>query len=203
MSARGIGPGAFRRLRADLLLFMILATLGIALANLTASDARQAARELQVTAAAHREIIDKVSRMREEERWWRDSIVRFRQLSEDGILGPEHRQEWIDELHRIGRERNLIGLQYALGPSHVLPDARTSSAEHRALASPMKLRMALLHEGELLDFLDALKTGASAILRVRRCTIQRSQAPAMPPSPPTPLQADCELAWITLSEPAP
>lgn len=199
----GSGLDNFRRLGCDLLLVLVLVVLAATGAGLMAESARQAEGELKAAVAAQREITDKVSHIREEELWWRESISRFRQLSARGILGRERPLDWVEELQILGQEHPLIGLEYELGPPHALPDDDAPASGYQTLSSPMKLRMRLRHEGELLDFLDALRDRASALLRVRRCVLERSQAPALDQAPPTRLAADCELEWITLGDSRP
>ncbi|CAB1369914.1 hypothetical protein [Denitratisoma oestradiolicum] len=199
----GIALDDFRRLGGDLLLFLVLVALAVTGAGLMADSVRQAKRALTATATAQREIADKVSRIREEELWWRESIARFQQLSARGILGRERPLDWVEELRALSQEHSLIGLEYELGPPHALPDDAFPASGYQALSSPMKLRIRPRHEGELLDFLDALRDQASALLRVRRCVLERSRAPTPDQTPPATLEANCELEWITLGEKRP
>ena len=65
----------------------------------------------------------------------------------------------------------------------------------------MQMRMKLLHEEDLLNFLADLRASAQAYLRVRRCDVERlpkaaGESRGIPPQ----LGADCTIDWITIRE---
>ena len=59
---------------------------------------------------------------------------------------------------------------------------------------PLKVHLDLLHEADLLRFLDKLPQRTRDLLLVRRCQLIRSS---------TALTADCEIDWISLAEKTP
>ncbi|HYR06033.1 MAG TPA: hypothetical protein VEP71_05055, partial [Gallionella sp.] len=66
--------------------------------------------------------------------------------------------------------------------------------------SEMKLRFDLLHEGQLLNFFDALRTDIKGWYQLDGCSLQRSiGAINEDNAPPTAyLRAECNGGWITL-----
>ena len=64
-------------------------------------------------------------------------------------------------------------------------------------SSKMKLRMDLLHEMDLLNFLDDLKK--EEFYTLRGCAIKRLAAEAGNPQSPR-LSAECSLYWLTMGE---
>ena len=67
--------------------------------------------------------------------------------------------------------------------------------------SVMRLELALLHEGDLLTFLDDLKNAGNAYVSVRRCLITRSGSAASPAGTLTltpRLRAECQIDLITV-----
>jgi hypothetical protein len=66
--------------------------------------------------------------------------------------------------------------------------------------SVMKIRLPLLHEGDLLRFLDTLKRQQVGLFLVDQCALDRvNQAGGSPRYQPN-LVAECTLTWITLPE---
>ena len=64
----------------------------------------------------------------------------------------------------------------------------------------MQIEWALLHEGDLLVLLDAMKQKSLAPFVVRQCEITR-QNNNINNSITANLQAKCELDWVTVHEP--
>jgi hypothetical protein len=63
----------------------------------------------------------------------------------------------------------------------------------------MKLRLDLLHEGDLLRFFQALHAQKVGRFTVNSCSLSRLPvASAVPVNQPT-LKAECEVAWITIA----
>jgi hypothetical protein len=121
-------------------------------------------------------------------------------LMSRGVIGPERRLDWIGRLDQLREAHRIESFEYELGPQG--PAASQSlhlaSGRYEFLASPMTLRLNVLHEQQLLDFFDDLGKPGSAILRLRSCRMERI------PEPPEDarLGAECTLDWITLREKA-
>ena len=62
----------------------------------------------------------------------------------------------------------------------------------------MKLQMKLLHEGDLLNFINDVRREAKAYVRVRNCTVTRTTRSGSPTGETALLNADCQLDWITI-----
>ncbi|HEY9191418.1 MAG TPA: hypothetical protein VIO81_00955 [Methyloversatilis sp.] len=125
-----------------------------------------------------------------------EKIDRFRHLVERGAIGSEQRLAWV-ELIRDARARHQLGaLDYEFSPQHPLDPAIAPSdaGQLEAASSALRLRLPLLHEGDLLTLIDDLTINASALVRVRECSIAR-RIPA--DTSTEALQADCLLDWIT------
>lgn len=123
-------------------------------------------------------------------------IDRFRHLVERGAVGPEQRLAWV-ELIRDARARHGLGaVDYEFSPQRPLDPALApaDTGQLEATSSALRIRMPLLHEGQLVALLDDLVQHASALVRVRECTISRAAATAPGGEQ---LNADCLLDWIT------
>lgn len=151
--------------------------------------------------AARGEAQNKLFRARDEEQELRATAARFRELEQRGIIGDERRLDWVEQIRRIRDHRKLFDLQYEIAPQKPL-DAAAAAGSYRFMASPMRLTLQLLHEGDLLGFLDDLAAQAPAHLRTQRCAVDRLPPPPTPPAGTSPqLRAECDLDWITIRKP--
>ncbi|MDD3883792.1 MAG: hypothetical protein PHW66_02550 [Gallionella sp.] len=113
-------------------------------------------------------------------------------LTGQNRFAPDRKFDWRDALENL-RERKLVSrLDY-----RIFPQARFDGANISGQSpgySEMKLNFGLLHEEQLLDFLDALDTEDSGWFRLESCTLQRdatNDAEII-------LHAECNGRWITL-----
>lgn len=144
----------------------------------------------------------KLARAQDEEKELRAKIVRHQQMTSMGIIGQEHRLDWVERIHQIKQERKLIDLQYELAPQKQV-DAAIVPADgpgFEVMASPMKLQLQLLHENDLLNFFDDVRSNTQAYVRPRQCSLQRLPPQAKEQPNSALLKADCYLDWITLRE---
>ncbi|WP_019919482.1 hypothetical protein [Methyloversatilis discipulorum] len=122
-------------------------------------------------------------------------IDRFRHLVERGAVGTEQRLAWV-ELIRDARARHQLGaVDYEFSPQRPLDPliAPPDADQLEAAGSTLRIRMPLLHEGQLIALLDDLAFNASAVVRVRECSVTRAAVAGDAEQ----LVADCLLDWIT------
>lgn len=155
--------------------------------------------------AAEKEMAANLQRARNEEQELRDKITRYEALKQRGIVGAEQRLDWIDLINQIKTERRILKLEYDFAPQRkldatLLPEGPEAGGMS-LMSSQMHLRLSLLHEGELLGFLDDLRAAASALVQIRACSLGRSipgPAEAAQRGIKPQLTAECTLEWITL-----
>lgn len=126
-----------------------------------------------------------------------DYQPKFVTLRERGFVGEERRLDWIEHIQHIRESRKLLPITYEISAQQVFqvgPEVTLGNLELRG--SKMKLQMGLLHEGDLLNFLDDLKH--KGFYTVQECKVKR--AGAEPESAHLPLAAECVIYWLTLGE---
>lgn len=126
----------------------------------------------------------------------------YRQLEHAGIVGEEQRIGWIDALRTANREADLYGVEYEVGPQQTYSFMSEANAGTLSVhQSIMKLRLGLLHEGDLFRFFQALAAQKVGRFSVNQCNLKRLPVDlTVPVNQPT-LNAECELAWITIAGP--
>lgn len=121
----------------------------------------------------------------------------YRELQRTGFIGDEQRINWLDALSHANQRAELFGIDYQISPRQPYPHAGELNAGQIALSqSIMKLRMRLLHEGDLLRFFAALEQARAGIYLPETCTIRRIDRQGEIRYQSN-LIADCGLAWIT------
>jgi hypothetical protein len=144
---------------------------------------------------------EKLARISEEEREVKERIEVYRRLRDLNIIGKERRLDWADAIKRIRINREMLDVRYRIEPQRLLVSIAGKPGKVDFNVSTMKLDLALLHEGDLLGFIDDLRDAGNAYVSVRRCTILRSGpaiaqtgAPTLTPR----LRAECEIDLITV-----
>ncbi len=159
------------KLQWSVLLLVVLAGAGAATVTLSGRALDSAEKAHQQARAAGNAARDKVARAAEEAVILREKIAIYRTLQSRGIIGQEHRLDWIEKIRKIKEARKLIELNYELGPQQfikmeiVAPSGNTFDI----MASPMKLQMSLLHENDLLGLLADLRGGIQGYIRTDHC----------------------------------
>ncbi len=184
-----------RKAGASALLALAMALAGAAAvwaSTRLAGDVRQAHER---ALAARTEAQRALAGARAEEAEIAAKIDRFRHLVERGAVGTERRLAWV-ELIRDARARHHLGaVDYEFSPQRPLDPliAPPDADQLEAAGSTLRIRMPLLHEGQLIALLDDLAFNASAVVRVRECSVTRAAVA----SDAEQLVADCLLDWIT------
>lgn len=120
----------------------------------------------------------------------------YQALIARGFVGAENRLAWLEAVQQANRDANLYGLDYSLEPR--------SMVQQPGLGVPlgqtvMKIRMQMLVEDDLGQFINALQQRTASLFRVRTCQIARSSdTPPQPVNKPE-LETECELLWFTIA----
>lgn len=127
---------------------------------------------------------------------------RYLDLQGLGFIGPENRINWLDALRAANQQLGLFGVDYAIDAQQ--PSLLSiETGNYRLMESDMSVQLALLHEGDLLKFLDALNTQRAGIFTVRDCGLKRTSGNVFDPVLRPNLNAECTLSWLTLQEKGP
>jgi len=191
-----------KKLRWNLALLAVCALVAIAAGVAGESFVKGVASDERSAVAEQRDIRAKLARARDEERDLRGKIERYRDLDARGLIGQEHRLDWVEQIRKIKQARRLIDVQYELAPQQPLDPALLpgGAGAFEFMSSTMRLQMALLHEEDLLTFLADLRDNVQAFIRVRNCSVERIGADSDRAASAAQLSAQCLVDWITLRE---
>jgi hypothetical protein len=183
--------------------WLVLFLAALAAAAIVAASLWLLERERRETAgsgARMQEARARVENARHERDSLQESSEVFRTLVERGMLQSERRLELVELVNSLRARHLLYGLDYEIAPQRPLKLAggRVFPAVD-VLASRVTLKMRALHEGDVLDFIDALSQSRQGFYPVDRCTMRRVE-PLTPDTLQPRVDAQCALEWITLKE---
>lgn len=158
--------------------------------------AAQAAHERQAAQALRDQTEQRLRQVRSEEQEVKERARLLEQLQASGIAGEERRLDWIELLRDSQRALRLPGMKYEFGAQAPL-DAGSAGGPGW-FASPLRIQLRLLHENDLLNFLDAIQRQAPAHVIVRRCQLAPAAGQPDGGVASGQLVADCDMQWLTL-----
>lgn len=130
-------------------------------------------------------------------------IQRYRDAYEDlqksGAVGPEQRVNWLDALRNASQTVRSLGVDYQLSQQTASP-IKLDTGAYKLQQSTMKLRIKLLHEGDLPSFLHALDAERPGLYLLQSCSLTRGPSGAFSVRYEAKLAAECELLWLSLIE---
>jgi len=192
-------PKDLKRLRLPGAGLLVLSAVAIA-CYFAATNYMQESKAQSAAAASQRvEIQGRLARATEEEREIKENLQQYQALAARGIVGEEQRLDWVDTITAIKNDLRLFDIAYDLEPQHPfdLPDSvRTGNVDF--VFSRLKLEMKLLHEGDLLNFIDGLTQRGRAYVLTRSCNVSRAARDTSATSLAPRLQATCVFDLITI-----
>jgi Ni,Fe-hydrogenase maturation factor len=135
----------------------------------------------------------------EDERIIRQYYPEFLELYKKGIVGREHRLNWIETLRASSERIKLPGLTYGVSPQEeYAPGFNVNLGKFALYSSTMKLSISMLHEGDLSRLIKDLNENAEGMFTVTECNFIRSNKTLIEHSDATNIRADCELQWLSI-----
>jgi hypothetical protein len=189
----------FASMRLPVAVLVAAVILSAILIKVSSAQHKAAETQLRAQAAALKEARDRFHRSGEE----RNAILRYlpayRKLQSEGLIGAEQRIEWIEALRTANKQAGLFGVMYQLEarkPFTLLGQGNPAAPSLQQ--SQMKLSFGLVHEGDLMRFLEMLATQQSGMFFIRSCIIDRPVRIDTPAPRQPNLNAQCELSWLTI-----
>ena len=175
-----------------------LILLGIAglLAWWSQLEAQKAGHERDAAFNSNTEIEQRLRQVRTEEQELKERAQIFQQMQNSGIAGAEKRLDWVEMLRQIQLEMRLPGMTYEFGAQ--IPLETVNGPSYAYFASPMHLKLRLLHEEDLLNFLARVQKEAKALILVRSCKLSPPPRSGENREALPQLGAECELQWVTV-----
>ena len=187
-------------LRGPLVRFISVATVGAAL--LLGSDYFE--RRMEQEYSRHSERLSarrhRYLAVDGEEEVIKNYLPRFMDLHERGLLGGEHRLNWVEVLQEAGHRLPLPSLSYEISAQKVYrPDFPVAAGRFKIFVSEMTLNMQLLHEGDLFAVLELLDERAMGLYTVSGCELTRAFVVLTDNPDAGNVTATCLLEWFSIN----
>ncbi len=193
-----LGRQDLKRLRLPIAGCLVLVVAGAACYVAANGYLEETKQRGAATSAQRAEVQAKLASANEEEREIKANLQAYQALAAHGIVGEEQRLDWIDTVTAIKNERRLFNISYSIEPQEELDyPGFTPASKVKFMVSRVKLNMQLLHEGDLVDFIDELSRRGRSYLSVRSCDVQREGRGGGTALAPR-LHADCIFDLITI-----
>lgn len=155
----------------------------------------EAVQHFQAHARKTKELFDQVTIEKNEIQTFQP---KYGQLLNQGFIGPEKRLDWIESIQSIQKTADLMPINYEIAEQQSFQLDPSIDAGSLALhGSKMTVKINLLHEMDLINFLDGLK--AHQVIDLQNCFIKRLAVTDTVNVTPR-LSAECTLYWITLDK---
>lgn len=195
-----LNPKDRRQLYLSGSLALALAIIGAALVWWAQNETRQATKARQEAERRAGDIRQRLRQVKTEEQEIRSKSAFYRELEERRIIGPERRLDWIELIAEIREQGQLFDINYEISQQK---EDGPPLGDFRLAASEMSFQLPLLHEGDLLGFLDQLQRRAPAVVQVRQCEVVRLSGRADRQAGDPNLEAHCRLQWTTVGRVTP
>lgn len=121
-------------------------------------------------------------------------------LKANKIIGDDHRLDWMEGLEKLRNQNLVIDFRYNIAPQKIYAaQPAVDSGNFDIHYSEMKLEFDLLHEGQLLNFFDALRRQIKGRYQLEGCTLQRAATgEESATATGVNIKAECSGGWITL-----
>ncbi len=131
-------------------------------------------------------------------------MVEYSALLNRNITHSNQRLDWIEGLEKIRQQHHVSDFKYAIAPQQdFTPIPSLESGNFALKLSKMTLDFDLLHEGQLINFFNALHSQVKGRFILEQCTLERTGATAVNnvtvnPTLTTQLKAHCIGGWLAL-----
>ncbi len=137
----------------------------------------------------------------QEESHIRDYYPGFVELYDRGIIGREHRLNWIEVLRTSGNEIKLPSLDYSIGSqTEYSSEYPITMGSYKLFKSTMALSLKLLHEGDLLQLIDRLNNTATGLYSIKECKLSREKEIIKRDVNASNIYAECTLEWYSIKK---
>lgn len=135
----------------------------------------------------------------EEERIIDEFYPEFVRLYRSGLLGGERRLSWLETLREAGDAIKIPELSYKIESERESePDFKVQLGGYGLYVSAMNLNLGLLHEGDLIQLLNALDRDALGQYSVKSCDFKLSEGELTLDPGNANIKANCVLDWMTV-----
>ncbi len=126
--------------------------------------------------------------------------LEYASLQQHHIIGGERRLDWMEGLEKLRQQHYVMDFKYTIAPQQpYTPNPALDAGNFEINMSGLSLQLDLLHEMQLVKFLQALRSDMKGWFIIDHCALTRTGTAAdTPQNIGAQLKADCAGGWITI-----
>lgn len=186
-------------LRLPIIIFSM--TLLVAVAIVTGSHyyLKAVEQEFSRNQAHFRSISSQYLQVDEEEELIRQYYPAFIDLYKQGLVGKERRLDWLEALQVVSDVLKIPSLRYEIASQERVPDTLPIDAGgFHIYQSTMNINLDMLHEADLIRFLERIDRAAKGLFSVSSCNLNRKSRQIAIEAGQVNVSADCNLDWYSI-----
>lgn len=122
-------------------------------------------------------------------------------LKQFGVIGNDRRLDWLEGMEKIRSQHLVPDFSYSISPQkNYVPQPPIETGNFNLHYSETRLRLKLLHAGQLLGFFHSLRSQVSGWYQLDGCSLLRTtnDGDTIEDDAPVYLTAECNGGWVTL-----
>ena len=189
-------PADLRLLRAPLMFFLIAVLISLIWWVGTWQYARALENEQNAAQRSLGAARAQLENARTHRKYFGENQAMYGELKNKGLFDQQKRLDWIELVTQLRDRHQIFSVDYSIAAQKSFTDA---VANLPVLASKIDLKISLLHEQDLLNFLAEFQQRAPGIFLLDACRLHRDADAANATAIPN-IDANCTMQWITLKE---
>lgn len=191
----------FSLIKWSLLIFLLVMSLGITAIIASENFIVRVQAEQRAAQNQLNEARKQLATAHEDRENMKTYTLEYGSLLERNIIGNDQRLDWIEGLEKIHQQNRVLDFKYTIAPQQIYtPLPHLDSGNFDLYLSTMTLQFNLLHEGQLINFFDTLRSGIKGWFIIDHCSLERGSLTSDPANfnSIAQLKADCSGGWLTL-----
>lgn len=189
-------PSDLPHVRWSLLAFLIALAVGASAVYLSQNIADSALRSKKSAQQQLTEARNKLNAARDDRDNLSTYAAEYEAWVKHKVIGEENRLDLIEDLEALRKRNRVLEFKYSIAPqAPYTPVPALDSGNFELKQSAMTLQIDLLHEEQLINFFDSVRSGIKGWFILDQCALERTAAGA---DSSAQLKAACSGSWITI-----
>lgn len=189
-------PSDLPHVRWSLLTFMLVLALGASAVYLSQNIADTAHRAKRNAQQQLTEARNKLNAARDDRDNLSTYAAEYEAWVKHKVIGDEQRLDLIEDLEALRKRNRVLDFKYAIAPqAPYVPVPALDNGAFELKQSAMTLQLDLLHEAQLINYFDSLRTDIKGLFMLNQCALERTVASGVLSAQ---LKASCSGSWLTI-----
>jgi hypothetical protein len=175
--------------------FFVLSAVALMISTTYLSNQQQALEQAQLRYRAQQNTLSSAeSGQQQLERYW----PIHQAWQQQGLIGSVQRLNWVDSLKQLSNQLAIPQVHFTLESTKLAKDQDTAYWHNEIdfYITPMRVEMALAHEGDFMRLMQGLRNQAQGLFSIDMCDLKRETQNTSLGA----LRGNCLLNWYSLED---